>query len=155
MNTRVCLLSHLASHHLRHAFVKVPTRHFLRLTPHVVVYDAHVRTVGDALVRLEALVGEISEQARLARTPLPDEHQLRPCDSLRSAENRLVVRLHKCAPASCLLSQHVGTLFCGCTALAEHHFPVGTIQLCTITLALRTRRFIMLIRIGDVGHFLF
>ena len=118
MNTRVCLLSHLASHHLRHAFVKVPTRHFLRLTPHVVVYDAHVRTVGDALVRLKALVGEISEQARLARAPLPDEHQLRPCDSLRSADNRLVVRLRKCAPASCLLLQHVGTLFCGCTALA-------------------------------------
>jgi hypothetical protein len=44
---------------------------------------------------LEALVGEVPEEARLARAPLPDEHQLRLlCDGLRPIEHRLVVRAH-------------------------------------------------------------
>jgi hypothetical protein len=87
--------SHHAPHHLRHAFVEVPARHLLCLVPHAVAHNAHVRAVGDSLVSLEALVGEVPEEARFPRAPLPYEHQLRPWDSLRPAEHRLVVRVHQ------------------------------------------------------------
>jgi hypothetical protein len=68
------LFSYLASHHLRQTFIKIPARHFFRLAPRAVVYDAHIRPVGDGLVRVESLVGEIPEQARFPRTPLPNKH---------------------------------------------------------------------------------
>jgi hypothetical protein len=103
------LFPHLAPYHLRQTFVKIAAWHFLYFPPRAVVYDAHIRPVGDGLVRVESLVGEVPEQARFPRTSLPNEHQLCPSDSLCPADYRLVVCAHYFIHISCQ-QRHVSTL---------------------------------------------